>query len=182
MKIALGVCGAVLLHAAAAWANGAFPDSQSILTPEARPHEIRLATNFGIIASDDDGQSWVWSCEQAESNNGSLYQMGPAPKNRLYVISSEGLAFSDSDSCGWSIAGGTVAGTAIADAFPDPTNVNRVLAVVERASEAGHQLQRGRIVRRRRRRSAPRATPPRRATTSPASRSPAPRRRRSTSR
>ena len=40
----------------------------------------------------DDGQSWVWSCEQAESNNGSLYQMGPAPKNRLYVISSEGLA------------------------------------------------------------------------------------------
>ncbi len=137
MRIASGVCGAVLLHAAAAWANGAFPDSQSILTPEGRPHEIRLATNFGIIASDDDGQSWVWSCEQAESNNGSLYQMGPPPKNRLYVISSEGLAFSDSDSCGWSIAGGTVAGTAIADAFPDPTNVNRVLAVVERASEAG---------------------------------------------
>ena len=24
------------------------------MTPEARPHEIRLATNFGIIASDDD--------------------------------------------------------------------------------------------------------------------------------
>ena len=127
----------MLLHAAAARANGAFPDSQSIMTPEARPHEIRLATNFGIISSDDDGQNWVWSCEQAETNNGSLYQMGPAPKNRLYVISSEGLAFSDNDSCGWSIAGGTVAGTAIADAFPDPTNANRVLAVVERASEAG---------------------------------------------
>ena len=63
--------------------------------------------------------------------------MGPAPKNRLYVISSEGLAFSDNDSCGWSIAGGTVVGTAIADAFPDPTNASRVLAVVERASEAG---------------------------------------------
>lgn len=130
------VVGAVLLRAAVARANGAFPDSQSILTPEARPHEIRLATNFGIIASDDDGQSWVWSCERAESNNGSLYQMGPAPKSRLYVISSEGLAFSDSDSCGWSIAGG-LTGTAIADAFPDPTNANRVLAVVERATEAG---------------------------------------------
>src|SRR3954467_10779021 len=137
MTSAFGVCGAVVLCAGAAWGNGAFPDSQSILTPEARPHEIRLATNFGVIASDDDGQSWVWSCEQAESNNGSLYQMGPAPKNRLYVISSEGLAFSDNDSCGWSIAGGTVTNTAIADAFPDPTNANRVLAVVERASEAG---------------------------------------------
>src|SRR5262245_64375596 len=97
------VVGTTLLRAAAARANGAFPDSQSIMTPETRPHEIRLATNFGIISSDDDGQTWVWSCETAETNNGSLYQMGPAPRSRIYAISSEGLAFSDDDSCGWSI-------------------------------------------------------------------------------
>src|SRR5262249_25612097 len=99
---------AALLHAAAARGNGAFPDSQSIMTPDSRPHSIRLATNFGIISSDDDGATWVWSCEQAESSNGSLYQMGPAPKNRIYTVSSEGLAFSDNDSCGWSLAGGAV--------------------------------------------------------------------------
>jgi len=127
----------VLLRAAAARANGAFPDSQSIMTPEALPHDIRLATNFGMISSDDDGQTWLWSCEQPESNNGSLYQMGPAPKSRMYVISSEGLAYSDNEACGWTVATGTVTGTAVADAFPDPTNVNRVLAVVERATEAG---------------------------------------------
>jgi len=131
------VVGAVLLRAAAARANGAFPDSQSIMTPESLPHEIRLATNFGVISSDDDGQTWLWSCEQPESNNGSLYQIGPAPKNRMFVISSEGLAYSDSEACGWAVATGTITGTAVADAFPDPTNVNRVLAVVERATEAG---------------------------------------------
>src|SRR5262249_14253825 len=97
----------------------------------------RLATNFGIISSDDDGKTWLWSCEQPETNNGSLYQMGPAPKSRLFVISSEGLAYSDNDSCGWTIAGGTLAGTAVADALPDPTTGSRLLAPVGHASEAG---------------------------------------------
>jgi MYXO-CTERM domain-containing protein len=128
---------AAVLHAGVARANGAFPDSQSIMTPEARPHEIRLATNFGVISSDDDGQTWVWSCERAETNNGSLYQMGPAPKNRIYTVSSQGLAFSDDDSCGWLVAGGTVTGTTVMDAFPDPTNANRVLAVAATTGAAG---------------------------------------------
>jgi hypothetical protein len=128
---------AALLHATAARANGAFPDSQSIMTPDSKPHAIRLATNFGIVSSDDDGQTWVWSCERPETNNGSLYQMGPAPKNRIYVISSEGLAFSDDDSCGWTVARAAGATSTYFDAFPDPTNVNRVLAVAATSNDAG---------------------------------------------
>jgi hypothetical protein len=123
--------------AGAAYANGAFPDSQSIMTPESKPDAIRLATNFGIISSDDDGQTWVWSCERPETNNGSLYQMGPAPANRLYVISSEGLAFSDDDSCGWTVARAAGPNSTYFDAFPDPTNVNRVLAVAATSTDAG---------------------------------------------
>jgi hypothetical protein len=126
-----------LLHAAAARANGAFPDSQSIMTPEALPHAIRLATNFGVIASDDDGRTWLWSCEQPESNNGSLYQMGPAPRNRMFAISSEGLAFTDNDSCGWTLAAGAASSASMLDAFPDPTNASRVLAVAVPVSDGG---------------------------------------------
>ena len=136
-SLAVAFSLSALLPAGAARANGAFPDSQSIMTPDSRPHSIRLATNFGIISTDDDGQNWVWSCEQPESNNGSLYQMGPAPKSRLYVISSEGLAFSDNDSCGWSIAKGSAVGTTVSDAFPDPTNQNRVLAVAALVVDGG---------------------------------------------
>ena len=36
------VCGSAAAHA-----NGAFPDSQNILTPADRPQEIMLVTNFG---------------------------------------------------------------------------------------------------------------------------------------
>src|SRR5262245_54439381 len=134
---ALLISLAALLPAATARANGAFPDSQSIMTPEALPHAIRLATNFGIISSDDDGATWVWSCEQADSTNGSLYQMGPSPKNRIFTISTEGLAFSDNNSCGWSLAGGAVVGTTVLDAFPDRMNVNRVMAVAATNHDGG---------------------------------------------
>src|SRR5438034_182083 len=36
-------------------ADGAFPDSQIILTPADRPREIILVTNFGLIQSEDGG-------------------------------------------------------------------------------------------------------------------------------
>jgi MYXO-CTERM domain-containing protein len=135
--LAISLSLVALLHAGIARANGAFPDSQSIMTPDAQPHAIRLATNFGIISSDDDGKTWVWSCERPETNNGSLYQMGPAPANRIYAISSEGLAVSSDDSCGWSLAGGTAANASMLDAFPDPTNANRVVAVAVPVSDGG---------------------------------------------
>jgi len=118
-------------------ANGAFPDSQSIMAPDARAHSILLATNFGIISSDDDGQHWVWSCEQTETTNASLYQMGPPPKNRVFAISSEGLAFSDNNSCGWGVATGAGANGLFFDAFADPTNPNRVIAAASTAGDGG---------------------------------------------
>ena len=107
------------------------------MTPEARPHSIRLATNFGLVSSDDDGQHWVWSCEQTETSNGSLYQIGAPPKSRLYAISSEGLAFSDNDSCGWGVATGAGANGIFFDAFADPTNPNRVIAAASTAADGG---------------------------------------------
>src|ERR1022692_764628 len=39
-----------------AHADGAFPDSQNIITPAAIPNEILLATNFGLVMSVDAGQ------------------------------------------------------------------------------------------------------------------------------
>jgi len=55
--------------------NGAFPDSQAVITPAERPHEILLATNFGLITSTDDGRSWTWSCEQDPNGKRNLYQL-----------------------------------------------------------------------------------------------------------
>src|SRR5262249_55055616 len=70
------LCAAALLPAPA-HPNGAFPDSLSIMLPPDHPHEIVLATNFGLLISEDDGATWHWVCEQAVASLSTLYQMGP---------------------------------------------------------------------------------------------------------
>jgi MYXO-CTERM domain-containing protein len=124
----------VLVCAVAAWpaaarANGAFPDSQTVLTPADQPNRIMLVTNFGLVLSEDGGQSWQWSCERDDNAFGMLYQLGPAPRRRLFTSAFKGLAFSDDGSCGWQIAGGLLSTRAVTDFFPDPIDANRVLAI-----------------------------------------------------
>ena len=118
--------------AGAARADGAFPNSLSILTPEQLPNETLLATNFGLVMSFDHDQTWIYSCEQALNSFATLYQMGPPPLNRIYAVSPTSLITTDDSSCTWKAsASGAV------DAFVDPTNQNRVLAVVATSGDAG---------------------------------------------
>ena len=110
-------------------ADGAFPNGQVILVPADRPSEIVLATNFGLVSSEDAGRTWLWSCEQAATSYGRLYQMGPAPAHRLFAVAQAKLVFSDDDACGWDAAGGSLGGELCEDAFVDPSDGTRVLAV-----------------------------------------------------
>ena len=128
----LATAGPVLFGAGPARADGAFPNSLSILTPEQLPNETLLATNFGLVMSFDHDQTWIYSCEQALNSFATLYQMGPAPLNRLYAISPTSLITSDDSSCNWKASA-----TGAVDAFVDPTNANRVLAVVATSGDAG---------------------------------------------
>ena len=89
----LAVCGGLLLLARTARADGAFPDSENVMTPAALPDEIALATNFGLVLSVDDGQTWTWTCEQPQNSYGSLYQIGAQPLNRLYAVAAAGLVY-----------------------------------------------------------------------------------------
>lgn len=120
----------VSLAPRAARANGAFPESFQLLVPADRPKQIVLGTNFGLILSDDDGASWTWTCEQAQTLNGSLFAVGAPPMDRFYSVSSlTGLAYSDDDSCTWKVARGTVERMLTTDFFPDPANPLRVFAI-----------------------------------------------------
>jgi hypothetical protein len=138
---ALLACGGLLLAAGKARADGAFPDSENVMTPAALPNEIVLATNFGVVLSIDAGQTWTWTCEQTQNAYGSLYQIGPAPMNRLYAVAMAGLVYSDDSSCTWKVAGGVIAGTSVLDAFVDPTDPTRMLAIVARAGDGGSTFQ-----------------------------------------
>ena len=136
--------------AGTARADGAFPDAQTILLPADRPDEILLATNFGVLASEDAGASWIWSCEQPVNSYGRLYQMGPAPVHRLYTVAGGKLVFSDDGACGWQVAGGALSTQLCEDAFVDPTDGTRVLAAGLTSGAAGAVYTRPRIDRRRR--------------------------------
>ena len=131
MRTALAVAFATLVIAAPARAraNGAFPAGEGVLVPADRPQQIVLVTNFGVVLTDDGGQSWSWSCEQETNALGVLYQLGPAPRRRLFAVANGHVVTSDDATCGWQIAGGRLVGQAITDVFPDPTNADRVLAI-----------------------------------------------------
>jgi hypothetical protein len=119
-----------------AHANGAFPDSYQIVLPPNHPQQIILATNFGLIISDDDGATWTWTCEQKPTQNATLYSVAAAPLDRLYAASSiVGLAWSDDSSCTWTSAGGSLTSVLATDYFSDPTNPMRVYAFGQLAND-----------------------------------------------
>jgi hypothetical protein len=135
--IALVVAGAgagvaaLLVGPSVARANMAFPASLQVLLPADRSGEIAVATNFGLILSEDGGVTWEWTCEQQQTFGASGYAVGPAPEDRYYAMSMMMgvLAYSDDVSCTWNLAGGAVGQAAITDYFPDPGNASRVLAL-----------------------------------------------------
>ena len=114
---------------ARARADGAFPAGEAVLVPADRPQEIIFATNFGLVISEDAGQTWSWSCERDDNAFAILYQLGPAPRRRLFAVANGRVITSDDASCSWQLAGGLLVDQAVTDVFPDPANADRVLAV-----------------------------------------------------
>jgi photosystem II stability/assembly factor-like uncharacterized protein len=118
-----------------AYADGAFPDSLGILLPEDQPQRIVAATNFGLVISDDDGASFRFVCEDVVGLFATLYQLGPAPDDRLFAVTSDGLMVSEDNGCSWSTARGSAESSS--DVFPDPNDPEHVLAVALGTADAG---------------------------------------------
>jgi photosystem II stability/assembly factor-like uncharacterized protein len=110
-------------------ADGAFPDSLSLLLPADRPGDIILATNFGLVLTHDGGHTWQWVCEQAIAPQARLYQIGPAPLSQLYAVAPTALVTSSDGACSWSQATGAIGNGFVEDAFPDPSDAMHVLAL-----------------------------------------------------
>jgi photosystem II stability/assembly factor-like uncharacterized protein len=128
--VILAVVLSAVLVPRAARANGAFPDSLQLVVPADRPGQIVLATNFGLIISDDGGVTWTWTCEQKATVMASLYGVSAPPLDRFFSMSTiVGLAYSDDDSCTWTPSGGSLDTALASDYFPDPTNPMRVYAM-----------------------------------------------------
>ncbi|TMA75498.1 MAG: hypothetical protein E6J67_08435 [Deltaproteobacteria bacterium] len=134
------------IAAAAARANGAFPDEFSIHFPPDAQHRILLGANFGLLVSEDDGATWRYSCEPwvvAGSNaalasaNVGFYQVTAAG---AILANSVNLTRSSDVGCTWPISTGSVGGQIVTDFFPDPNDATFVLAIVTLSSGTGSYI------------------------------------------
>jgi hypothetical protein len=132
---------ALLAVGAQARADGAFPDTFTLLLASDRPNEVVVATNFGLMVSEDFGGSWSYVCENAMggTSNSFLYEVGPAPADRFYEEALQGLAFSGSgdDACAFDAGVTPYSQPSVQDAFPDPNDALHVLALVEAQLDGG---------------------------------------------
>jgi MYXO-CTERM domain-containing protein len=129
---------ALLFLGGSARADGAFPDSLSLFLPVNRPGEIVLATNFGLVTSEDDGATWHLVCEQAISPKMVLaYQMSAPPDDTLYAETPAGLAYSTDRGCTWTFSQGSLDNANVIDVFPDALEASNLYAITRTPSDGG---------------------------------------------
>jgi hypothetical protein len=128
--LGLAIAAAALAHAAPAQADGGFPDPRQILLPVERPQQVIVATNFGLLFSEDSGATWAFSCEQPLAAYAGPYLLTPPPAQRLVAVApSAGLVYSDDESCTWQAARGNVASVLPYALAVDPSDSMRVFVV-----------------------------------------------------
>jgi hypothetical protein len=119
-----------LLATTPARAHGSFPEATQILLPADRSERIILATNFGLIFSEDSGKTWQFSCEQELSAYAGPYSLGAPGSQRIFAQTAGfGLVYSDDDSCTWQAARGPLSDLLLLAFVVDPSDSERVYAI-----------------------------------------------------
>ena len=117
-------------------ADGAFPDELQVFAPPTLPHELVVGTNYGLLQSSDDGQTWSWLCEPAVSNQ-LVNAYGVAADGQLYALSGTGLSRSSDRGCTWSATTVAPGVRDVSDLFASPTDANRALAIAFDGAQFG---------------------------------------------
>ena len=133
------VCVTAICFAGRAFADGAFPDELSVYLPANAPNRIMLGTNFGLVISEDSGQSWRFVCEFFITHNQSdivnFYKI--ASDGAVLAVSLVKLWRSTDAGCTWTLATGSVSSLFVTDAFIDPNDPSFVVAVASNATGSG---------------------------------------------
>ncbi len=142
----LCLAAAFALIAPRARANGAFPDEFSVHFPPNASQRILLGTNFGLLVSEDTGATWRYSCEPyvttgssaaLSAENVNFYQI---TKDGVILAASNDITRSSDVGCTWPRSSGFVAGSIVADMFPDPNDATLVYAIVYASDGSGSAI------------------------------------------
>lgn len=144
MRWPLALLVPALFVATPVFGNGRFPNAGQIAIHPTNPAVLAASTNYGILSSHDAGKSWQWLCEPALGIYGDQDPfIAFAGQDRLVVATKDGIQTGVGDLCGWApVAFPLYAGSLPAiDLARDPTNVDRVLAIVTQALSVHRLLQ-----------------------------------------
>jgi hypothetical protein len=116
----LTVAGLLAL-APAVFANGRFPQAGQVAVDPSGTQRLVVRATFGLLVSDDAGQSWGWVCEAApgyqDATDPYVLQLG---EGKLAVATTTGLVQSADMGCSWLPAAGLVGSGAVADLVAGP--------------------------------------------------------------
>src|SRR4051794_20487973 len=100
----------------------------SVFAPTAQ--RVLVGTNFGLVVTEDGGQSWRYACEPyvaGSFENVAVYQL--TASGAVLAVHPSGISRSDDGGCSWSQATGAIAGLTVFDAFSDPHDATLVLGI-----------------------------------------------------
>jgi MYXO-CTERM domain-containing protein len=95
-----------------------------------------VGANFGLLASEDDGLSWRYSCEPYVTSGSSaalspdLVSFYQVTADDAVLAVSNNVTRSADVGCTWPTSGGSIAGQVVTDLFPDPNDASFVVAIV----------------------------------------------------
>ncbi len=104
-RVTLAVAALSLFAAGPARANGRFPATMSVHSQDANDQRLLVGTTFGLLISDDDGDTWHWVCEQNIGYSGTwdpIYAISHA--GTFFASTPSGLSVSRDRGCSWIFA------------------------------------------------------------------------------
>lgn len=144
LSLAVCVAGAV----GHARANGRFPAADQLVFWPDRPSSLALRSTFGLLFSEDAGESWDWVCERAVGYSGTQDPMlGPMADGVLVAALNEGIARSSGSACSWSFANADATGWSIIDLSVKKSDSRTALALAwDPENEEGGAAYRARLL------------------------------------
>jgi photosystem II stability/assembly factor-like uncharacterized protein len=126
-----------LSFSSTSFANGRYPLANQLVVDPKNPLHLVARATFGILDSDDGGQTWTWICEDAVGYFGvEDPAIAVMADGSIVVASSKGLSRSADGGCSWQMRtppGGNRAGV---DLAVNPMNPHEALAL-ESSSASG---------------------------------------------
>jgi MYXO-CTERM domain-containing protein len=126
----LGVALLPSLLASPAFGHGTLPQTREIAFHPSDPSTIVVRTTFGLLVSEDDGESWSWVCRTVIGSRDAEDPATVVMSNGAVLMGLfDGLLASDPRRCSFDFPSADLADRVVIDVARDPSDASSAFAV-----------------------------------------------------